>query len=66
MNSVIRELRAHGIAVTALHSHMLEETPRLFFMHFWGVDTPDKIDYERTARVVEGIEIVVRDLLNGD
>jgi len=43
VNPVIRELRAHGIADTALHSHMLEETPRLFFMHFWGVDTPEKI-----------------------
>jgi hypothetical protein len=43
VNPVIRELRAHGIAVTAIHSHMLEETPRLFFMHFWGIDTPDKI-----------------------
>ncbi|HEY0782359.1 MAG TPA: DUF1259 domain-containing protein, partial [Thermoanaerobaculia bacterium] len=43
VNPVIRELRSHGVAVTALHSHMLEETPRLFFMHFWGVDTPEKI-----------------------
>ena len=43
VNPVIRELNAHGIAVTALHSHMLRETPRLFFMHFWGVDTPEKI-----------------------
>ena len=43
VNPVIRELRAHGIAVTALHSHMLRETPRLFFMHFWGVDSPEKI-----------------------
>jgi hypothetical protein len=43
VNPVIRELRAHGIEVTALHSHMLEETPRLFFLHFWGVDTPEKI-----------------------
>jgi len=43
VNPVIRELRSHGIEVTALHSHMLEETPRLFFMHFWGVDTPEKI-----------------------
>jgi len=43
VNPVIRELRSHGIAVTALHSHMLDETPRLFFMHFWGVDTPEKI-----------------------
>jgi uncharacterized protein DUF1259 len=43
VNPVIRELRAHGIAVTAIHSHMLRETPRLFFMHFWGVDSPEKI-----------------------
>jgi len=43
VNPVIRELRAHGIAVTALHSHMLAETPRLFFMHFWAVGDPEKI-----------------------
>jgi hypothetical protein len=43
VNPVLRELRAHGIRVTALHSHMLRETPRLFFMHFWGVDSPEKI-----------------------
>jgi hypothetical protein len=36
VNPVLRALRAHGIAVTALHSHMLNETPRLLFMHFWG------------------------------
>lgn len=40
---VIRELHAAGIEPTALHSHMLRETPRLFFLHFWGVDTPEKI-----------------------
>ena len=40
---VVLELHAHGIEVTALHSHMLRETPRLFFLHFWGVDTPEKI-----------------------
>jgi hypothetical protein len=36
VNPVIRALRDHGIAVTAVHSHMLEESPRLFFMHFWA------------------------------
>jgi hypothetical protein len=36
VNSVVRVLTSHGIAVGALHSHMLEETPRLFFMHFWA------------------------------
>jgi Domain of Unknown Function (DUF1259) len=43
VNPVIRELESHGIQVTALHSHMLRETPRLFFMHFWGLDEPTKI-----------------------
>lgn len=43
VNPVIRELRSQGLEVTALHSHMLAETPRLFFMHFWGVGSPEKI-----------------------
>ena len=38
VNPVIRALREHGIEVTALHSHMLTESPRLFFMHFWAND----------------------------
>ena len=33
---VARALRAHGIQPTALHSHMLGEEPRLYFMHFWA------------------------------
>jgi len=43
VNPVIRELQAHGIDVTALHSHMLRESPRLFFMHFWGAGSPQAI-----------------------
>jgi len=37
VNPVISALEEHGIRVTALHSHMLTEQPRLFFMHFWAV-----------------------------
>ena len=37
VNPVISALEAHGIRITALHSHMLTEEPRLFFMHFWAV-----------------------------
>ena len=33
---VLRALRTNGIEVTALHNHMLDEQPRLFFMHFWA------------------------------
>jgi Domain of Unknown Function (DUF1259) len=32
---VIKALRDNGIMVTAVHSHMLTEEPRLFFMHFY-------------------------------
>ena len=40
---MIMALRAHGIEVTALHSHMLDEQPRLFFMHFWANDDAVKL-----------------------
>lgn len=43
VNPVIHELEAHGFQVTALHSHMLRESPRLFFMHFWGLDEATKV-----------------------
>lgn len=35
--AVMRALREQGIAITALHSHMLSDAPHLFFMHFWAV-----------------------------
>jgi Domain of Unknown Function (DUF1259) len=43
VNPVISELQGHHILVTALHSHMLTEQPRLFFMHFWCVGTPESV-----------------------
>ncbi|HZS48840.1 MAG TPA: DUF1259 domain-containing protein [Blastocatellia bacterium] len=43
VNQVIRALRDNGIEVTALHSHMLTEEPRLFFMHFWANDDAVKL-----------------------
>jgi hypothetical protein len=43
VNPVLRALRQNGIAVTALHSHMLSEEPRLFFMHFWANDDALKL-----------------------
>src|SRR5437870_1274231 len=43
VNPVMTTLRQNGIAVTAVHSHMLEESPRLFFMHFWANDDALKL-----------------------
>jgi hypothetical protein len=43
VNPVLRTLRQNGIEVTALHSHMLGEQPRLYFMHFWANDDAVKL-----------------------
>ena len=43
VNQVLSELQGHNILVTALHSHMLTEQPRLFFMHFWSVGSPESV-----------------------
>jgi uncharacterized protein DUF1259 len=43
VNPVARALRQHGIDVTALHNHGLQETPRLFYMHFWANDDAGKL-----------------------
>ena len=49
VNPVIKTLRENGIEVTALHSHMLTEEPRLLFMHFWAND--DAVKLARGLRV---------------
>jgi hypothetical protein len=43
VNAVARTLRQHGIDVTAIHNHGLNDAPRLFYMHFWAVDAPEKL-----------------------
>ena len=43
VNPVIKALRDNGIQVTAVHTHMLTEDPRLFFMHFWANDDAVKL-----------------------
>jgi len=43
VNPVLKTLRQHGIEVTALHSHMIDDSPHLFFMHFWANDDALKL-----------------------
>ncbi|MDG4897209.1 DUF1259 domain-containing protein [Mesorhizobium sp. WSM4976] len=43
VNPVLRALRESGIEVTAVHNHMLDEQPRLFFVHFWANDDVGKL-----------------------
>jgi len=37
LQSVLRALRGSRIHVTAIHQHMVSETPRVMFLHYWGV-----------------------------
>lgn len=43
VNPILRTLRQHGIEVTALHSHMIDDSPHLFFMHFWANDDAGRL-----------------------
>jgi len=43
VNPVLKALREHGIEVTALHNHMLDDQPHLYFMHFWANDDAKKL-----------------------
>jgi hypothetical protein len=52
VSPVAAALREGGIAVTALHSHMLGEEPRLYFMHFWAVADAEVL--ARTLRAALG------------
>ena len=47
VNPILKMLRQHGIEVTALHSHMIDDSPHLYFMHFWAND-----DAQRLARAL--------------
>ena len=55
VNPVARTLRQHGIDVTAIHNHGLQDSPRLFYMHFWATDDP--------ARLAQGLKAAL-DLTN--
>ena len=43
VNPVIKALRDNGIEVTAVHNHMLNDQPRLFYLHFWANDDVNKL-----------------------
>ena len=43
VNKVIRQLRKGGINIAAVHNHMLDEEPRIFFLHYWGTGPAEKL-----------------------
>jgi hypothetical protein len=43
VNPLITSLRHNGIEVTAIHNHMLNDEPRMFFIHFWANEDAQKL-----------------------
>ncbi len=44
---VLKALRAHGINIVAIHNHMMMESPRIIFLHYWGIGS--------TAELAKGL-----------
>jgi hypothetical protein len=36
LQPVLRAMRKEGINIVAIHQHMSHESPRYFFLHYWG------------------------------
>jgi hypothetical protein len=36
INPVISALQQHGVEITALHNHLINESPSVMYLHFWG------------------------------
>jgi hypothetical protein len=43
LQPVLKALRAGGIDVVAIHNHMTNESPRIVFLHYWGVGSTETL-----------------------
>jgi hypothetical protein len=43
VNPVIQAFRKGGIEIVAVHNHMLDEQPKVFFLHYWGTGLAEKL-----------------------
>ena len=40
---VLKALRANGLAVVAIHNHMIGTQPGIYFLHYWGTGPADRL-----------------------
>jgi len=43
LQPVLKALRGGGINVVAIHNHMTGETPRILFLHYWGIGGSEEL-----------------------
>ena len=51
LQSVLKALRSHGINIVAIHNHMTMESPRIIFLHYWGIGS--------AANLAKGIKVAL-------
>jgi hypothetical protein len=37
LQGILKALRGAGVAITTIHSHMISESPKIIFLHYWGI-----------------------------
>jgi hypothetical protein len=50
---VLKALRKNGIAVVAIHHHMTDTRPAVYFLHYWGTGPADKLAAAFKAALAE-------------
>ena len=43
LQAVLKSLRGSGINIVAIHSHMEAESPKILFLHYWGIGPTEKL-----------------------
>jgi hypothetical protein len=53
LQDVLKALRGGGVNVVAIHNHMTGESPRIVFLHYWGMGTPEALAHTLTAALAK-------------
>ena len=53
INPVISALQQHNFEITALHNHLINESPSVMYLHFWGQGRRRDAGGRREGRAVE-------------
>ena len=43
VQSVLKVLRANGLEIVSIHQHMLNSSPNIIFLHYWGKGSAEKL-----------------------
>jgi hypothetical protein len=50
---VLKALRANGINIVAIHNHMSATQPTVYFLHYWGTGSTEKLANGFKAALVQ-------------